>query len=57
MIEELDEIAANYVLHYDLPLSPVVYDIFEYEKIRNWGLFSLKMWKGKEFFYEPDEFS
>jgi len=39
VIEELDEIAANYVLHYDLPLSPVVYDIFEYEKNKELGSF------------------
>lgn len=39
VIEELDEIAANYVLHYDLPLSLVVYDIFEYEKNKELGSF------------------
>mgnify|MGYP001032364633 CR=1 FL=1 len=39
VIEELDEIAANYVLHYDLPLSPVVYDIFEYKKNKELGSF------------------
>jgi len=32
VIDELDEIAANCVFHYDLPLSPVVYDMFEYRK-------------------------
>ena len=39
VIEELDEIAANYVLHYDLPLSPVVYDMFEYRKNKELGSF------------------
>ena len=39
VIEELDEIAANCVLHYDLPLSPVVYDMFEYRKNKELGSF------------------
>ena len=37
--DELDEIAANYVLYYDLPLSPVVYDMFEYRKNKELGSF------------------
>jgi len=47
VIEELDEIAANYVLHYDLPLSPVVYDIFEYEKNKELGSFFFENVEGE----------
>ena len=47
VIEELDEIAANYVLHYDLPLSPVVYDIFEYKQNKELGSFFFENVEGE----------
>jgi len=37
--ERLDEITADYIFDYDLPLSPVLYDLFEYQKNKELGSF------------------
>lgn len=37
--ERISDIAADYFYEYDIPLAPVVYSLFEYEKNRELGSF------------------
>ena len=37
--DKISDIAADYFLEYNVPLSPVVYSLFEYEKNRKLGSF------------------
>jgi len=48
----ITEIEVNYDIDYNLPISTVLYSLFEYKKNKELGSFFLKMWKKKEFLYE-----
>lgn len=37
--DKISDIAADYVYEYNIPLAPVVYSVFEYEKNRELGSF------------------
>ena len=37
--DRISDIAADYVYEYNVPLAPVVYSVFEYEKNRDLGSF------------------
>lgn len=40
--KKVAEILTDYLLEYDLPLSPVLYDLYEYEKNKEIGSFFFK---------------
>ena len=40
--DKIDELTANYWLEYDIPLSPVVYNLYEYRKNKGIGSFFFK---------------